>query len=196
MAKLFVNQAMQYAEARPNYPPLLFHFTASKTSYHSFAWDVATGRGQAAKSLAALYKNVIATDVSEKQLESATKLPNVECQHTPSTMSLTNLEQKVELQGTVNLVTIAQALHWFNLPTFYEQVKWILKKPQEVIVGWCYNLPRVSDEVDTILDQLYSFDASSYWNPSIRLIDGVDHTGPFEFMKENLLDFNDFFKLI
>ena len=145
---------------------------------------------------------MIATDANEKQLKFATKLPNVRYQHTSSIMSMAELEQKVAPQGTVDLVTIAQALHWFDLPTFYEQVKWILKKPHGVIAAWCYNVPKVSDEVDKILDQLYVDDLSPYWDPACKLfddsyrsidfpfqpVDGVDHTGPFEFESKIMKD--------
>jgi len=51
MAKLFLKQAKQYADARPSYPPQLFQFIASKTPSHYLAWDVGTGSGQAAKSV-------------------------------------------------------------------------------------------------------------------------------------------------
>ncbi|TKY62689.1 methyltransferase protein [Spatholobus suberectus] len=210
MAELFVKQARQYADARPSYPPQLFQFIASKTPSHNLAWDVGTGSGQAAKSLAMLYKNVIATDASEKQLEFAAKLPNVRYQHTPSTMSMTEVEQMVAPQGTIDLVTIAQAMHWFDLPTFYEQVKWVLKKPHGVIAAWCYYLPRVNSAVDTILDQLYSSDASLYWDSACTLFDdkyrsidfpfelvnGTDHTGPFEFVTETVMDLDDFLTYI
>ena len=84
---------------------------------------------QAAKSLANIYKNVIATDTSEKQLQFANKLPNVRYQQTPPTMSIAEVEQEVVPQGTLDLITIAQALHWFDFPNFYQQVKWLLKKP-------------------------------------------------------------------
>ncbi|KAE9599770.1 putative S-adenosyl-L-methionine-dependent methyltransferase [Lupinus albus] len=202
MAKHFVKQAKQYADTRPSYPPQLFHFIASKTPSHHLAWDVGTGSGQAAKSIAAIYKNVIATDASDKQLEFAAKLPNVRYQHTPSTMSMTELEQKVAPQGTIDLVTIAQALHWFNHPTFYKQVKWVLKKPHGVIAAWCYYVPRLSDEVDKVFDKFYKNDSSPYWDPARKLVDdnyrnidfpfepvdGVDHTGPFEFVSEVVMD--------
>ncbi|XP_004493415.1 uncharacterized protein [Cicer arietinum] len=204
MAELFVNQAKQYADSRPSYPLQLFQFIASKTPSHNLVWDVATGSGQAAKSLATLYKNVIATDVSEKQLEFATKLPNVRYQHTPSTMSKIELEQLVTPEGTIDLVTIAQALHWFDLSTFYEQVKWVLKKPHGIIAAWCYNLPRISNEVDIVLDQLYSVISKPYWDSARKLVDenyrsidfpfeavdGVDHTGPFEFVTETNMTFD------
>jgi hypothetical protein len=128
--------------------------------------------------------------VSEQQLEFAIKLPNVQYKHTPSTMSIPEVEQIVTPQGTIDLVTIAQGLHWFDLPNFYEQVKWVLKKPHGVIAAWCYSLPRISDEVDTVVDQLYFIDSKSYWDSACKLVedsyrsvdfpfeavDGVDHT--------------------
>ncbi|KAK7286697.1 hypothetical protein RJT34_21882 [Clitoria ternatea] len=210
MATLFVKQAKQYADARPSYPPQLFQFIASKTPSHQLAWDVATGSGQAAKSLAVTYKNIIATDVSEKQLEFATKVPNVRYQHTPPTMTMAELEQKVAPEGTIDLVAIAQGLHWFDLPTFYKQVKWILKKPHGVIAAWCYYLPRVTDAIDTVFDNFYFNDSSPYWDPARRLVDnkyrtidfpfepvdGTDHTGPFEFVTETMMDLDDFFTYI
>ncbi|XP_047181967.1 putative methyltransferase DDB_G0268948 [Vigna umbellata] len=210
MADLFLKQAKEYADARPSYPPQLFQFIASKTPSHNLVWDVGTGSGQAAKSLAAIYENVIATDASAKQLEFAAKISNVRYQHTPSTMSMAELEKLVASEGTVDLVTIAQSLHWFDLATFYQQVKWVLKKPNGVIAAWCYYLPRVSDETDTVLDEFYSSEVGPYWDPARKLVDklygsidfpfeaveGADHTGPFEFVTETLMDLDDFLTYI
>ena len=153
---------------------------------------------------------MIATDASEKQLEFATKLPNVRYQYTPSTMSMAEVEEMVAPKATIDLVTVAQAMHWFDLPTFYQQVKWVLKKPHGVIAAWCYYLPRVSDAVDTVLDQLYSTEASVYWDSACKLFDdkyasiefpfelveGADHTGPFEFVTENEMNLDDFLTYI
>ncbi|XP_045793317.1 putative methyltransferase DDB_G0268948 [Trifolium pratense] len=210
MAEHFANQGKEYADSRPTYPPQLFQFIASKTPSHHLAWDVATGTGQAAKSLATLYENVIATDASEKQLEFAAKLPNIRYQHTPSTMSMTELEQLVSPQGTIDLVTIAQALHWLDLSTFYKQVNWVLKKPHGVIAIWCYTSPSINDAVDALHHTLYSFDARPHWDPRRELlednyrnidfpfepVEGVDHTGPFEFEAETVMDVDDFLNYI
>ncbi|PNX71809.1 S-adenosylmethionine-dependent methyltransferase, partial [Trifolium pratense] len=210
MAEHFANQGKEYADSRPTYPPQLFQFIASKTPSHHLAWDVATGTGQAAKSLATLYENVIATDASEKQLEFAAKLPNIRYQHTPSTMSMTELEQLVSPQGTIDLVTIAQALHWLDLSTFYKQVNWVLKKPHGVIAIWCYTSPSINDAVDALHNKLYSFDARPHWDPRRELlednyrninfpfepVEGVDHTGPFEFEAETVMDVDDFLNYI
>ncbi|KAJ6967940.1 methyltransferase [Populus alba x Populus x berolinensis] len=163
MAELFVNQAKQYAETRPSYPQELFQFIASKTPVHDLVWDVGTGSGQAARSLAGIYKHVTGTDTSLKQLEFAPKLPNVSYHHTPSVMSMSGLEQTVSTQSSVDLVTIAQAMHWFDLHAFYQQVKWILKNPDGVIAAWCYTVLEVNDSVDSVLNPFYSIDSDPYW---------------------------------
>ncbi|KAL6197652.1 hypothetical protein ACLB2K_033258 [Fragaria x ananassa] len=208
MANLFLKQSKQYAVGRPGYPEKLFQFIASKAAAHDLAWDVGTGTGQAARSLAEIFKNVVATDTSQAQLECATKLPNVRYVHTSAVLTIPEIEQKVLApKSSVDLVTIAQALHWFDLPSFYEQVKWVLKKPNGVIAAWCYTLPRVNNNVDTLFDRFYSIDVEPYWEPPRKLVDnkystidfpfepvsGEVSTGPFEFAAETLMGLDDFF---
>lgn len=201
MADLFHKQAENYAVTRPSYPHELFQFIASKTQDKDLIWDVGTGSGQAAKHLAGIYKKVIATDTSQKQLNHAPKLPNIHYQVTSATMTMSELETHVAGQSTVDLVTIAQALHWFDLPTFYQQVKYVLKKPHGVIAAWCYTLPEVDESVDSVLFTFYA-NSKPYWDPARKLVedkysgiefpfdpvDGVNHTGPFEFKTEQLMD--------
>ncbi|KAI7992049.1 hypothetical protein LOK49_LG12G02634 [Camellia lanceoleosa] len=221
MADLFHKQAKQYAEARPNYPEELFHFIASKTPSHDLVWDVGTGSGQAAKSLSEIYKNVVGTDTSQKQLDFAPKLPNVKYQCTPPNLSMAELESIVAAQSSVDLVTIAQALHWFDLPTFYQQVKWVLKKPNGVIAPWCYTMLEFDGSFDAVFRQFYSdskpysfqqffSDSKPYWESARKLVDdkyrgiefpfepvdGTDHTGPFEFKTERLMDLDSVFTYI
>lgn len=209
MAELFIKQAKQYSETRPTYPEELFEFIASKTPSHHLVWDVGTGSGQAAKSLAQIYTNVIATDTSPKQLEFAPVLPNVQYRCTPPNMSMAELERDIAAQSTVDLVTIAQALHWFDLPTFYHQVNHILKKPNGVIAAWCYTVPEVNDSVDSVFKPFYD-GSNTYWDPARQLVDnkyrtitfpfepvyGFDHTGPFEFKTERLMKLEDYFTYI
>ncbi|KAF5750269.1 embryo-abundant family protein [Tripterygium wilfordii] len=210
MAYLFLKQAKQYAEGRPSYPPELFDFIASKTPIHDLAWDAGTGNGQAARSLALIYKKVIATDTSQKQLEFAPKFPNVRYQETPPTMTFSELSQIVAPESTVDLVTIAQAIHWFDLPTFYQQVKWVLKKPNGVVAAWCYTAPEVNDHVDEVFLPFYDVDADPYWDPQRKVVDGkyrtidfpfeavdgLDSTGPFEFVNERVMELEDYFTYI
>ncbi|KAL5546507.1 hypothetical protein UlMin_006194 [Ulmus minor] len=182
MAELFIKQAKQYAETRPDYPKESFEFIASKTPDHDLAWD-----------LAMIYKKVIATDTSPKQLEFAEKLPNIHYKQTPPTMSTTELEQKVTPKSTLDLITVATA---YSSPL----------KPNGVIAAWCYTLPRVNHSVDAVLDQFYTVDTKPYWNPLIRLVeqeyweiefpfealDGAQNTGPFEFVSERVMDLEEF----
>ncbi|XP_052173269.1 uncharacterized protein LOC127788716 [Diospyros lotus] len=209
MAKLFLNQAKNYAAGRPGYPEELFRFIASKTSCHDLAWDVGTGSGQAAASLGGIYKNVIATDTSQKQLDFAPKLPNVRYHCTPPTISMADLTANIAAPASLDLVTIAQALHWFDLPTFYQQVKCVLKRPEGVIAAWCYTIPRVNDRVDSIFQPFYS-DSYPFWERARKLVDdkytgidfpfepvdGEDHTGPFEFTSKRAMGLDDFLTYI
>lgn len=187
---LFKKQGKDYWKSRPSYPEALIHFIASKTPANELAWDVGTGSGQAACSLAKLYQKVIATDTSQGQLDFAPNLPNVRYQCTPPDMSITDLESMISEQASVDLITIAQALHWFDLPIFYKQAKWVLKKPNGVIAAWCYTTPKVTKNVDSIFERIYFVDSIAYWSRGRNFIvdkyksidfpfepvDGVDNT--------------------
>ncbi|KAK1422025.1 hypothetical protein QVD17_24866 [Tagetes erecta] len=210
MAEGFVKQAKQYSEARPRYPPEMFDFIASKTPCHDVAWDVGTGNGQAATSLVSIYKSVVATDTSKKQLEFAPKLSNIRYECTSPNMSMSELEEKIGPESSVDLVTVAQALQWFDLDTFYNQVKWILKKPSGVIAVWCYTLPNIDDEVDLVLQKSYMESKSYLVGLAREMIEdkfanikfpfdpvaGCDHTGPFEFQTKKLMTLDELFTFI
>ncbi|OIT20291.1 PREDICTED: putative methyltransferase DDB_G0268948 [Nicotiana attenuata] len=207
MAELFIKQAQLYSKGRPSYPEELFSFISSKTPCHNLAWDVGTGNGQAAKSLAKLYKRVVATDTSPKQLQYATRLPNVRYVCTSPKMSVAEVESKIGAESSVDLITIAAALHWFDLPTFYQQVKWVLKKPNGVIAAWSYTTPQVNSSVDAVFDQFYYNDAGPYWESPRKLVDekyktidfpfepvdGCGHSGPFQFKIEKATDLDSYF---
>ncbi|XP_072974693.1 uncharacterized protein [Typha angustifolia] len=204
MANLFCKQADKYAATRPSYPPELFQYIASKTPNHDLAWDVGTGSGQAAVSLAKMYKNVVATDTSEEQLSHAPKLPNVTYIHTPDpTHSLSDLH--VADPSTVDLITVAQALHWFDLPTFYAQARSLLKCHVGVLAVWCYTLAEVDPAVDSVFRRVYTC-AEPYWAPERRTVedeyrgidfpfdpvDGEEGTGPVNFAAESAMDLETF----
>ncbi|MFS7905694.1 putative methyltransferase type 11, S-adenosyl-L-methionine-dependent methyltransferase [Helianthus anomalus] len=114
------------------------------------------------------YTKVIGTDTSKNQIEFAPKLPNVRYECTSPNMSMSELEAKIGPESSVDLVTVAQALHWFDHDAFYNQVKWILKKPHESKPYWESQRGLVDDKYTTVK---FPFD----------LLDGCDHTGPFEF---------------
>ena len=170
----FSGHAEQYQKFRPTYPEEMFAYFASLTPQHETAWDVATGNGQAAVSLARWYKQVIATDASEKQIASASRLSNVHYQVCPAENT------KIPSQ-TIDLITVAQALHWFNTELFFEEAKRVLK-PDGIIAVWCYKLLSITPAIDAIVNTLYYDIVGNFWPEERSLIenDYADITLPFK----------------
>lgn len=109
MKDLFSVQAVDYAKYRPKYPEELYSYLKSQTARHDAAWDCGTGNGQAAVALATFMGQVFATDISEKQLENAQRDEKVR-------YSLGSAEASGLPKHSVDLVTVAQAFHWFKFP--------------------------------------------------------------------------------
>ncbi len=135
-----------YVRGRFGYPDALFDFLAGLGPARELAWDCATGSGQAVRSLAERFQCVTATDISEELLRRAPALANVSYVAAPA-------ERSPLADGAVDLVTVAQALHWFDLDAFWAEVQRVLK-PAGVLAFWGYNWPIVNDEVDALLDEL------------------------------------------
>ena len=115
----FSKQAADYAIFRPGYPQELFTYLGSIAPSRQIAWDCGTGNGQAAVGLASVFDRVIATDASEKQIANAQSNKKVEYRVAPAENSGLKSE-------TINLVMVAQALHWFDLGRFYGEVRRVL----------------------------------------------------------------------
>src|SRR5690606_3306632 len=108
------------AQARPGYPEALFEWLASQCEDRSLAWDCATGSGQAAIALARHFRQVIATDASAEQIANAGTAERVEYR-------VASAERSGLADESVDLVTVAQALHWFDIAAFHAEVKRVLK---------------------------------------------------------------------
>jgi hypothetical protein len=169
----FSSVAPLYARARPGYPPDLFAFLAGLVSRHELAWDCGTGNGQAAVELAAHFARVLATDTSRRQIAQAAPCPNVEYR-------VARAETTKLPPGAVDLVTVAQALHWFDLDAFYANVRRSARHGA-VIAAWCYTLPRVSEAVDRVCDRFYREIVGPYWAPERRWVDECYATIAFPF---------------
>src|SRR4051812_25697672 len=124
--------ANRYADFRPHYPAALFDYLATLVPLDSRVWDCACGNGQAALDLASRFQSVIATDASREQIASAIPHPNVEYRVAPA-------DQSGLPDESVALVTVAQALHWFNLEGFYAEVKRVLQ-PNGLLAAWAYGI--------------------------------------------------------
>ena len=156
--------------------------------------------------LSGLYKNVIATDTSQNQLQLAPDLPNVRYQQTSPLMNEIDLHHNVAAQSSVDVVTVAQALHWFDISAFYRQANSLLKKPHGVIAAWCYTAPKINESVDSVFNRYY-IESKPYWDPARNIlddeyrsidfpfmpVDGEAHTGPFTFKTEKLFDLDAYF---
>src|SRR2546430_7765616 len=112
----FSGHAVEYAKFRPHYPDELFQYLASISPQHELAWDCATGNGQAAVGLARHFDRVIATDASAQQIESAEPNARISYQVAPAEASEID-------SASVDLILVAQALHWFDLDAFFAEAQ-------------------------------------------------------------------------
>jgi ubiquinone/menaquinone biosynthesis C-methylase UbiE len=161
----FSGHAAAYARARPTYPAELFQWLASQSAGHALAWDAGTGNGQAAVALAAHYTHIHATDASAPQIAAARPHPAVHYAVEPA-------EHCSLPDASADLVLIAQALHWLDIPAFHAEVGRVLK-PEGLYVAVCYGLLTVSPEVDRRLQAFEHGIVGSYWPPERALIDAA-----------------------
>ena len=168
----FSAQAVDYARFRPHYPDELFRYLASIVPEKNLAWDCATGNGQAAVALAGKFEHVVATDASEKQIANTTPHPRVEYR-------IVSAENSGIDSNTIDLVAIAQALHWFDLDRFYAEAKRVSKRPG-VIAAWAYNLLRTTPAIDAVINHYYSNVVGAFWPPERALVEKFDQL-PFPF---------------
>ncbi|MEO1053640.1 MAG: class I SAM-dependent methyltransferase [Bacteroidota bacterium] len=169
----FSQQASIYAQYRPSYPSTLYETILKEVKGFSKAWDCATGNGQAAKVLAQHFEKVYATDISQKQLDHAPEDKRIEYLISPA-------EQTPFEDDQFDLVTVAQAVHWFDHERFNQEVQRVAK-PGAVVAVWGYELLRISPEIDAVVDQFYTNVVGEYWDPERVYIDEHYHTIPFPF---------------
>ena len=171
----FGEQSGNYLQFRPDYPANLYEFILSLVTERQLAWDCGTGNGQAAAILAEYFTDVIATDINEAQLAVAVKKNNISYYAWPA--------EKTEIKsGSVDLITIAQALHWFNFAAFYAEVKRVAK-PKAIIAAWCYALIDIDPAINAIINKLYNdILGDHYWPKERRYIDEEYKTIPFPFI--------------
>ena len=169
----FSTESATYSSYRPQYPDVLFRYLAGECRERKLAWDAGTGNGQAARKLNLYYDQVYATDASYAQILNAVHQSNI-------TYAVAN-EQAPDLKRrSVNLITVAQALHWFDIDVFYAEAERVMKK-YGVIACWSYKLFRINSEVDREINWLYKDILGSSWNPERRLVETGYRTLSFPF---------------
>lgn len=175
MAKdLFSSQASIYAQYRPGYPRKLFDYILQHVNNKQTAWDCATGNGQAAIELAHDFEKVIATDISEKQLQQAQP-------HEKITYSVTTAENTPFAENSFDCITVAQAYHWFNFDAFHKEVVRV-SKPAAVIAIWGYSLVVCEDDtLNALIKTFYREKTGPYWDKERSYVDDHYTTVPFPY---------------
>lgn len=181
MKDLFSTDSEKYARYRPGYPQELFQLIEGLLEERNRAWDCGTGNGQVAAALSEFMQHVEATDISRQQLENAIKKPNIRYSLQPA--EKTHFPDKY-----FDLVTVAQAVHWFNMPKFFEEVRRVLK-PGGIIAVMGYGLFRSNMETNRIIDHFYREIIGPYWDEERKYLDEKYRTIPFPFEEIQVPDF-------
>jgi SAM-dependent methyltransferase len=159
----FSGQSDAYQKYRPDYPPVLFEWLVSQAPVRRLAIDVATGNGQAAVALAPYFDRVIATEPSAAQLREARANPRVEYrQEAAETIAVAS--------GAADLLTAAQAAHWFDWPRFCLEAARVLR-PGGVLAIWSYGNCHVLPAIDRLVGDFSRDVVGPYWPRERRHVD-------------------------
>lgn len=169
----FSAHAQNYAQFRPDYPAPLFAWLAKQCPGHQLAWDCGTGNGQAAVGLAPHFDAVLATDLSPEQLAHAPARANVR-------YAACVAEDSGLADCSADLITVAQALHWFDHDRFYPEVLRVLK-PGGIFAAWTYRLLDAEPAVNEIVADFHGRIIGPWWPPERRWVDSGYQGLPFPF---------------
>jgi SAM-dependent methyltransferase len=169
----FSGHAGDYRTYRPSYPPELFTYLATLVPQNGLVWDCGSGNGQASVALAEHFERVFATDASERQIREAEPHPRVE-------YAVAMAERCPLPDRSAQLVTVAQALHWFDFDGFFKEVKRVCQ-PGGHLAVWTYDFDSVDPDVDPVLNKFQKDFVEAYWPPErVHVISGYQ-TIPFPF---------------
>jgi SAM-dependent methyltransferase len=170
----FSGHAAAYADARPRYPSALFDWLAAQCARHALAWDAGCGNGQASVALAAHFDAVFATDPSAPQVAAAEPHPRVRYAVEPA-------ERCSLADASADLVTVAQAYHWFDAAAFCREARRVLA-PGGVVASWTYAESRVAPGVDAVFDHLNDTLVVCDWPPERAHVVNGYRDLPFPFV--------------
>lgn len=178
----FSQVAKNYARFRPKAPEALYQYLVSLIVERKTAWDVGTGSGQAAEELAKYFEKVIATDASQDQIQNA--VPHAKIRY-----EVSKAESSGFPENSVDLINVAQAIHWFDLEKLYNEVRRVGKKGS-VLVAWSYGLALLEPKLDAFIRNYYENVTGPYWPPERKAIDEKYLTLPFPFREVKAPEFS------
>jgi len=169
--QLFSTVACEYSLFRPGYPAELFEWLANAAPARDAVWDCGCGSGQASVPLTAHFSRVFATDSDAQQIAAAKP-------HARVSYSVATAENSRLAADSVDLVTVAQALHWFDVQAFYAEARRVAR-PGALLAVWTYPRPRFVDtQLDACLAEFYVNVVGKYWPPERRHIESNYTTLP------------------
>ncbi len=173
VSRLFGARADAYASFRPHYPASLFAWLAAQCPERLRALDIACGNGQASRPLREHFKQVLACDASLEQLQAGADRPGLQ-------LFVAEAQAQPLPSQSLDLIVVAQALHWFATPEFFSEVRRLLK-PGGVFCAWCYSLMRIDEELDALIDDFYWNTLGGYWPAGRASVDAGyrDINNPF-----------------
>lgn len=178
----FSDKSELYAKFRPSLPIELFDYLIELVTARENAWDCATGNGQSAYLISNFFKKVYATDISEEQLKNAALSANI--LYSQQTAEKTNFENQF-----FDFIIVSQAIHWFDFDLFFKEVKRVLK-PKGILAVAGYDLPRLSPEINSLIDTLYKETLDGFWDSERQHIDTHYQNIPFPFEEIKIPDFH------
>jgi len=158
----FSERSQDYAAFRPAYPEGLFRWIVSQCERHDAAWDCGTGTGQAAAAVAPLFREVFATDVSAEQIAQAVPIANVRYSVQPA--ESTNLPP-----ASIDLIVVAQALHWFRFAEFWSEVRRV-SRDGAFFCAWGYDWFRTDDFLERQLVIPFRAIVEPFWAKNNRIL--------------------------
>lgn len=169
----FTAVSADYRRWRPGYPRALFDYLAAATPGRDLAWDCATGSGQAATGLGELFARVVASDASAAQIANAEPHPRVEYR-------VARAESSPLDDASCDLVTAAQAVHWFDIEAFWREARRVLR-PRGVVAVWGYGLALVGPGIDEVIAGFSIETVGPYWPPERAIVDAAYSVVSFPF---------------
>lgn len=176
----FSGHSKVYKKYRPKYPESLYAELLKHTPGRENCWDCGTGNGQVARVLAGHFKQVYATDISKNQLAQAPDLPNIR-------YNIQRAERTAFPDNTFDLITVAQAVHWFDLQEFYREATRVAR-PGAVLAVWGYGLLYFREPMDALISGFYREVVGPYWDGERRHIDSGYETIGFTLKKVGSLN--------
>ncbi|WP_114389626.1 class I SAM-dependent methyltransferase [Notoacmeibacter marinus] len=174
----FEEGGADYQRHRPSYPLELVQALVSECASTYHALDVGCGTGQLSILLAEHFNLVTATDPSETQISNAVPRDNARYRCEPA--------EKISLRdGCVDLVVAAQAAHWFDLPSFYAEVKRVLH-PKGVLALVAYGVPTLDGAIGQRFSDFYWKEIHKFWPEERRHVENGYRTMGFPFEERPL----------